>query len=307
MTAATQGPARARARLRPYPPAVGWLASAVAALAAIASAEGLFRREGGGRVAVTSIRGEAVELYGVGPYRVDTVLLAEGSRGTDIVTLALAIPLLLAASAAYRRGSLRGTLLLAGALTYFLYVYASRSLYNAYNYLFLVYIAAFSASLFGLVALVSTADRTGVAARLSAGRPRRGLSAFLAICGAVTSVVWLLPLLASTARGEPPKLLDTYATSVTDVLDLGVLVPTLFVTAVLVRQRRALGYLLAAALIVLLVLIAATIVAGTALQLAAGVTFDPGEVVGPISGFVVLGAIGIVLLLRLLRDVGSEN
>jgi hypothetical protein len=286
--------------------AVQWLTSLVALLALITSAAGLFSRGGDGPRTVTSIRGEDVELSGVGLYRYDTVFMAEGSRGTDAVTLVLGVPLLLAALVTYRRRSLRGGLLLAGALSYFLYVYASRSLYNAYNGMFLLYIAAFSASLYGLVLAVGAVDRASLTYRLSAGKPRRDLAGFLLTCGVATSAVWLLPLVGSIASGEAPKLLDSYSTSVTDVLDLGLIVPTLFMAATLVLRREALGYVFAAALIVLLVLTAATIIIGTVFQIAGGVTFTPGEVVGPISGFLVLAAIGVALLARLLRDIGGS-
>ena len=113
------------------------------------------------------------------------------------------------------------------------------------------------------------------------------------------------PLLHGISGG-PPELLDTYTTSVTDVLDLGLIVPTLFVAVGLVRRRAVLGYVLAAALLVLLVLIAATIVVGTVLQLSARMSFTPGQVVGPIVGFLVLAVIGLVLLVRLLRAIEPD-
>jgi hypothetical protein len=65
------------------------------------------------------------------------------------------------------------------------------------------------------------------------------------------------------------------------------------------------GYVLAVAMIVLLLLIAATIVVGTVFQVAADVSFTTGEIVGPIAGFLILGAVGVVLLARLLRDIGE--
>jgi len=80
-------------------------------------------------------------------------------------------------------------------------------------------------------------------------------------------------------------LLDTYTTTVSDVLDLALIVPTLFVAAALVRRRAALGHIFAAALIVLIVLITATIIAGTMLQTRAGLSFAVGQVVGPIAEF----------------------
>jgi hypothetical protein len=157
--------------------AVGWLSCTVAGLAVIASGAGLFSRGGDGRTAVTSIRGEDIQLHGVGLYRHDTVFIAEGSRGTDLVTLVLAVPLLLTAFVLYRRRSARGGLLLAGALTYVVYVYASRSLFNAYNSLFLLYVAVFSASLFAVLRTASSIDLAGIGSRLSAGSLCRGLAA----------------------------------------------------------------------------------------------------------------------------------
>jgi hypothetical protein len=277
-----------------------------AALSVIACLVGLFNGGGTGPVLVTSLRGEDVELYGVGLYRYDTVFMAAGSRGTDIVTLALGVPILVTAFALYRRQSQRGGLVLGGALPYFLYVYASRALYNAYNEMFLVYIAVFSASLFGFILAVVGVDRARPWGSSSTGQPRRGLAGFLIACGVVTSVVWLLPLVGTIIRGEAPQLLDTYATSVTDVLDLGVIVPTTFVAAALVLRRSMLGYMLASAVIVLLVLTAATIVTSTVVQIGAGVEFTPGEIIGPISGFLILGIVGTVFLVRLLRDVGRQ-
>ena len=282
------------------------LALLIGLSAVAASLVGLLPGDGASRT-VTSIRGEGVTLDGRGLYRYDTVFIAEGSRGTDAVTVVLGVPLLVVATLlAYRRGSRRAGLLLAGALTYFLYVYASRALSNAYNPLFLLYIVVFSASLFGVLLVVIALNRAGLDEGLAGRAPHRGLVWFLTACGLLTAIVWLAPLTDALVTGSPPQLLDTYTTSVTDVLDLGLIVPTLFVAAALVRRRAVLGYVLAATLIVLLVLIAATIVAGTVLQLSARMSFTPEQVVGPIAGFLVLAVIGLVLLVRLLRAVEPD-
>jgi len=303
---------RSGATDRTLSPASGvWLAVSCLALliglsAVAASLVGLLPGDGASRT-VTSIRGEGVTLDGRGLYRYDTVFIAEGSRGTDAVTVVLGVPLLVVATLlAYRRGSRRAGLLLAGALTYFLYVYASRALSNAYNPLFLLYIVVFSASLFGVLLVVIALNRAGLDEGLAGRAPHRGLVWFLTACGLLTAIVWLAPLTDALVTGSPPQLLDTYTTSVTDVLDLGLIVPTLFVAAALVRRRAVLGYVLAATLIVLLVLIAATIVAGTVLQLSARMSFTPEQVVGPIAGFLVLAVIGLVLLVRLLRAVEPD-
>ena len=282
--------------------ALVWLALLIALLATVVCLAALISADGDGRRAFTSIRGEQVELYGEGLYEFDTVFIAASSRGTDLVTLALGVPFLLVTLVLYHRGSIRGALLLAGTLAYFLYVYASRALANAYNGLFLLYIALFSASLYAFILAVRSLDLRALASRLRVERPRRPVAWFLLASAAVTTLVWLVPLLGVVVRGDAPKYLDTYTTTVTDVLDLGVLVPTLVVSAVLILRRVALGYLLAIVLLVLLLFVAATIVVGTLVQVAADVTFTTGEIVGPIAGFVVLAAIAVWLLVGLVRD-----
>jgi hypothetical protein len=65
------------------------LSALIALLAAIVCSAGLFWDARGGRDAATSVRGEEVELWGEGLYRFDSVFVAAGSRGTDVITLFL--------------------------------------------------------------------------------------------------------------------------------------------------------------------------------------------------------------------------
>lgn len=50
------------------------------------------------------------------------VIAGAGNRGTDAMTLLIAIPLLTVALIGYRRGSLRTSLLLTGALAWIMYI-----------------------------------------------------------------------------------------------------------------------------------------------------------------------------------------
>src|SRR4051794_25982722 len=122
---------------------LGW---AIAVLAAIASAVGLFAGGGPGPTDATSLRGQPTDLYGVGLYRFDSVLVGVGNRGTDAVTLLLEVPALAVALLAYRRQSLRGVIALTGILGWALYYYASMGLYTAFNRLFPVYVTIFAVS-----------------------------------------------------------------------------------------------------------------------------------------------------------------
>jgi hypothetical protein len=251
----------------------------VAAVAAGAAAVGLLWRPSGRPVAVTTARGQVAHLAGDGLYRYDTVFAAAGNTAVDAVVLGLGVPLLLTAWRQHRHGSPRGTLLLAGALGFLLYVYANYAFGVAYNPLYLAYVVLLSAGLF------------------------RTLSRFLLSAAAVTAVVWLQPLVTALLDGTAPDLLDVYTTPVTYSIDLAVITPAAALAGLLVRQRRPFGYALAAPLLTTVVLLLPTIALSTAVQAAAGIAFTAAEVVGPIAGFGVLGAVGSWLLVRLLRAV----
>lgn len=291
---------------RGLPPAVALLCLVVAVASAVAAAAGLAWPGGGVPATVTSLRGEEVALYGEGLYRWESAFKGGSYRGADLVTLALAVPLLLAALARARRGSLPALLLLAGTLSWTLYSAATLSVAAVYNPLFLLYVLAFSSSLFALGGVLATVPLPLLDRRLEGRAPRVGLSRLLAVAGVVTAGVWLLGLVPPLVAGEPPAKLDLGVTAVTEALDLAVITPAALWAAWLLARRRPLGYLVGVPLVVLLVALLPVVVSQTAFQLAAGVTFTPGEVVGPISGFLVLAAVALPLLVRTLRAAAAE-
>lgn len=284
------------------------LALLIVALATFAAAAGLFWQHGGnGQYATTTLRGETVDVYGRGIYQHDSVFVGAGNRGTDAVILFLGGPLLLVAAFSYRRRSLYGALLLAGALTLFLYVYASYSLGVAYNPIFLAYIALFGASLWALVFTVTSIDFDDLARRMRPGIPQRGLAIFLFASAVATLVIWLTPLVAAVATGDPPDRLDLYTTKITDTLDIGVVTPAVTIAGVLVLRGHPLGYIAAFALLTLEAALAPLIAAQTISQLWAGVDFTPPEIVGPMLGFVALAAIAVAFILALLRHIDGNG
>ncbi|HET8522554.1 MAG TPA: hypothetical protein VFL82_04925, partial [Thermomicrobiales bacterium] len=242
-------------------------------------------------------------------YRHDTLFVGALNRGTDVAVLLVAIPLLLVATIWYRRGAVRGELLLAGALAYVLYVYASAALgATAYNELFLVYVALFAASFFALVRLLVGVDLVTLPHRLSPDAPWRRVAIFMVACGVITTGVWLgMGLLPAVIEGTAPDHLDSYSTMVTDALDLGVITPATFVVGTLLFRRSPLGFLLAVPLLGILTILAPTFVAQTISQRVAGISFSLGEVIGPIAGFGLLGMLAIWLLISLLRSVSEYD
>ena len=126
-------------------------------------------------------------------------------------------------------------------LGFFLYVYASMALKAAYNNLFLLYVALFSACLYAFIIAFSTANQL-ISQQLINQLPRRAAAVFMFACGLVTLVVCLIPLLGSLIEGRAPDLLESYSTMVTDVLDLAIITPATFISGALILHRDSLGY-----------------------------------------------------------------
>lgn len=291
--------------------AVGWLALAIGVLAALAAGIGFWWSGGDGPLVVTTAWGQTVETYGRGLYSRDTPFAAAGARGTDAVTLALGLPLLAIGVTLYRRGSLRGALLLLGALAYLLYVYGSLALGTVgYNDLFLAYIILFSACLFGLALVWRSIDLAALPGERWSALPRRRLAAFLFASGAVLIAVWFgMGLLPAMLRGGPPDRLDIYTTPVTYALDLGLILPLVLLTGLLILRRAPAGYLLACPILILEAALAPVIAAQTVAQVAAGVLLTPAQIAGPIGGFVILAVIAVwavsAVLLGITQDVAE--
>lgn len=288
--------------------ALVWLSWLIAALALIAAGSGLFWPGIAEPISFTTVRGETVTLFGRDPYRYDSLLIGAGFRGADAVVLFLAIPLLGYALARYRQGSLRGAFLLMGTLGFLLYNYASMAIGAAYNQLFLLYVALFSASLFAFILTWTAIDLQQLPARVAPGMPHRGLAIFMFVTALVFVVVWLgLGILLPLSQGQPPAELDAYTTVITHVLDLAILLPVSIMAGLLLLRREPLGYLLTFAMLVLAVFVVGiSVPAATVSQLLAGYAFSVGQFVAFVGAFVVLGIIALWLSLVFLRNIADR-
>lgn len=250
-------------------PALNYLVPLIVVLAFAAAAFGLFTPRDGSLHTFTTARGETVDLWGQGLYRFDTPIGASGFLAGDIVTLALAIPILLITLGMYRRGSLKGGLLLSGTLAYFLYTYASLGFGAAYNNFFLAYTVIFSASLFGLILILLSFDVQALPTHFGAGLPRKGIGLFLMISSVILSLIWLvLSIIPALLADQAPPEAYYYTTFTTGIIDIGIVAPVLLVAGVLIRRNAPSGYLFASALLIFTCILGANLTAGGIMQVA---------------------------------------
>lgn len=270
-------------------------------LVTVATVSGILLQEQPAPIEFLTARGETVQLYGAGLYRLNSLFSGANYRAQDIVALAVGVPALGLGLALYLRGSVRGAMILAGVQGAYLYIYASMALMAAFNPFFLVYVAALSASFFGLVLNMRLLEKSRAMATVAHSAPRAGPAVFMFACGAVTAFVWMVPLLSAQLSGALPDHLDHYTTMVTDALDLAFITPGTIVCGALILNRRALGYVLSLPLLGTIILLVPLIVGGTVSQLSAGIELTPAEFVGPVAGFAVLGVLAVLVLTAILR------
>jgi hypothetical protein len=208
-------------------------------------------------------------------YKNDTKSGAAQARGNDLVVLVFCVPLLLVSALFAAKDSLRGRLVWTGTVFFFLYTYASMSFLAAYNYMFLVYVAAFSLSLYAFSVSVLTLDVRKVRDSF-AGAPVKATACFMYFAALVLALMWLGGvILPSLASGQRPAVLETYTTLVIQALDLGIIVPLAVITGTLLMKRDAWGYVLASLVLIKAVTIGTGVVSMGLFQIVDGIEVAP--------------------------------
>lgn len=290
------------------PPILQWLLPVVFLLALIAAGLGLFWQGDGSSFPFTTIHNQTIDIAGQGIYRYDTAFKAPIFRGTDAVTLFLCLPLLLVAALSYRRGSLHGGLLLIGMLSYFLYYSLSLALSAAFNSLFLVYTALFSASFFAFIFAITAVDLETLPAHISPKLPTRGIAIFMFVAGIGVTLVWLSEIIGPLLQGQvPAEALGPYTTLVTHAVDMAIITPATILTGVYLIKRSAVGYLLAAPLLIICALIGVVVITQTLFQTLAGFIFPIGVYIGLIGSWIILGAWAVWFTLKYFRCLSEET
>jgi len=281
---------------------LGWITGI---LAAISSATGLFSQFIGDSFTFNTLYGQTVEIYGHGLYRYETLFKAPLLRGTDAVILFFALPLLILSLIWARRGNLRGQVLLAGIMGFFVYNATTLAFGVAYNTLFLLYLIYFPVSLFAFILSCLSINLTELKDRLSQKYPRRLTAAFLIIAGC-SVFVWLIIILEAVLNGEVPHGIDSFATEVTYFLDLGLIAPTAFLAAFLLLRRNKTGSFLASLILTLNAMIGPVAFAQGIMQHRAGVEVTIGEQVVFVGIFMLTSLFSAVLLITLLRNINPK-
>jgi hypothetical protein len=223
------------------------------------------------------------------------------ARGTSLIMLAIAIPLLAVATWLAGQGSWRALLFSIGSLAYLAYNDFLLLFATPFNPLFLVYVAAMSLTGFALATTIGTTDHAAVAERCPRV-PVRGIAVYAWVVAFLNALVWLRTIVPATFAPDPTSFLadSGVATNPVFVQDLTFWLPGAVLIGVLLWMRRPLGFVLAGGWLVYGLIEAI----GVATDQWLGTIADPGTTQASMEGvalFVVVGLIALVPLFFFFR------
>lgn len=265
-------------------------------LSGAAAVYGLASSEGPGLHQYQSIHGQVVPIYGKGLYANDSVTIVAQGKAQDVVTLGLGIPLLLISFYLARKNSLRGRLLLAGTLAYFLYTYISYTFLWMYNSFFLVYVLLMSASFFAFTLSMMSFNTKDIKASFDPKLPIKFLGGFQIFFASAIGMLWLGMIVPTITKGTMPDGLEHYTTLVIQGMDLGFIVPLAFISGVLLIKRNDFGYLLSSVILIKGLTMGAALTAMIIGQAGAGVQMSLAQIIMfPLFSIVIIYCLTLIL------------
>ncbi|HQH41116.1 MAG TPA: hypothetical protein PK825_05175 [Bacteroidales bacterium] len=262
----------------------------IAILSGIAAFEGIHPGEDSGISVIRSVRGQDILLYGKGLYRHMSADVAIQGIAQDYVTLFIGIPLLLLSLWLYRRGHLKGQILLTGITSYFMVTYVFYLCMAMYNELFLMYVLLAGISFYSFLLLMI--DLAGkVSAAQFSGRFFRKLSGwFLMVNALLIASLWLKVVLLPLVDGMLyPAAVQHYTTLIVQGLDLAILLPGSAISGILLLKNKKTGYLYAPIYLVFLCLMMTALLAKIIGMSLHGVPAGPAIVIIPLITLFTVG------------------
>jgi hypothetical protein len=204
-----------------------------------------------GAAALVAAVAAGLTLFVPGVLRGPEVMNGSG-RGTALVALFVAVPILVFSMIRVSRGSIRLVISWLGAAAYLQYNAVLFLFITPFNQLFLLYVAWFALGFWMLVTLLGAIDVAAFARHYSIRFPARALAVTVGVIAVGNAMAWLgnvIPAVFSTKSAA--FLAGTgLPTNPIYVQDLSFWIPLMAVAAVWMWQRRAWGMVLGGAVFI---------------------------------------------------------
>ncbi len=226
--------------------------------------------------------------------------LPETLRGQDLVNLLAAAALLWGGWRAHA-GRLLGHVVWLAVCLYISYTYLMYAV-APYNDALLLYIAGIGLGAYGLVHGLVRLDARAVAEAFE-GLPRRGLAFFLLALAGLFTTMWLVSILSVWPGGVPDGLFTYDIPSIVHVLDLGIVLPLLAITGVMLLRGHPVAPVLAVILLVKTLTLGLALLSMNAFIAASAGLSDPSE---PVI-WVVVVAVSLTWLVFAIRRMREPD
>ncbi len=269
----------------------------------LATATGAFYQTPGAPIEYVTVRGEQAIAQGSGLYRYDPAWFAREGVIWDVINLFVGLPLFAVAIYLSQRNSLRGRLLLGGLLFYFFYVYIMAMSGDAFNRLFLVYVAIFALSAVAFFINLHGIDMAPLPAQVSPRFPRRLFIGFTFMVGGTLIFLWLGRVIPIMINDQFPPEMAGLTTLVSQGFDLGLVVPLMLSAGILLWRRSPWGYLLTGVSLGYGLMMSITLPAFAVVPLIQDGKINLVEAIP----FSVVSLAGLYLVMQFYRSVQDEN
>jgi hypothetical protein len=218
--------------------------------------------------------------------------------GQDIANIVAAAALFIAVYFA-SKGSVKAFLVWIGVLIALIYPYIIYAFAIHFNSLFLVYVAIVGLSFYTLVGSLMQLHLDNLQPSFAATTKARPVSVFLLLVAVLFALLWLSEDIPALLTGKIPQTVmeSGLLTSPVHVLDLGLYLPAMIITAILLWRRKLLGYIVAIPLLVFNILTGIGIVAAQFAASSKGLAASLGVELF-IAAIVVVSLVLCVLFLR---------
>lgn len=231
------------------------------------------------------------------------------ARGTALVLLCLAMPVLAASMWRARGGSAAAVLTWAAALLYVVYNSILFLFLTPFNAAFLLYVAMLGLGVWSVGALALSVGIDRLGKRFSPSAPVRGVASYVWVVVVLNALAWLATVVPALFDAYPQDFLKGtgVATNAIYVQDLALWLPLMAVAGYWLYRRQARGLVICSAVLGMWVIESVSI----AVDQWMGSSADPtspvvsSAMVAPFAALAVIGLVPVWLLLRHLAPLGS--
>ena len=240
--------------------------------------------------------GEIVELYGIGIYRYDSLFKATIFKGTDFAMLVFVLPIFIGL---LYFGLIKNNkymkLMLLGLSSFLLYFHTSVATGAFYNQLHLLYIFNFSLCLLFIIMLYVEVSKSQIKSEKMFQKPYM-IIIYLVFNLLALIMAWIPEIISTMLNNTGLSFGYHYTTEATHVLDVGIIIPLIFATIILLKQKKSISLIIIPILVIMSGVIGVVIVMQTVYQINAGIELTNQEIATKVIPFLLNSIYSIVIL-----------